>query len=120
MANQDPAAVILKDTSGNYVKGRFTIVNPQDKYSIDTITQDQIGAFGQGNVPGVKVRVELNIEAGAPGDTFTHTFDVGNGLVLNDRDKQFMDIGVYVWDDTTSKFKRKGGGIVRTSDSVDI
>lgn len=120
MAKKDPSGVILKNGSGDFVKAKFTLLNPDDEYSVNSITQEQITSYGNGNVPGIKTQVKLDILGGTPGPEFTHTFDIDSALTLNTTDKQFLDIGIYVWDNITQQYKRKGGGIVRTGDADSI
>ena len=120
MAKKDPMGIILKNSNGDYVKAKFTLNNPDDEYSVNSIDQEQVNNFGNGNVPGVKTKVKLDIMGGTPGPEFSHTFDLDNTLTLNDSDKQFLDIGIYVWDNNTQEYKRKGGTIVRTGDADDL
>ena len=112
----NPAISLVKDTNGNYTDVEYNIFTPGERYNQKSVTQTQVTQYANGDVPGIKVVIEL--EKVGPGNPFAFAgnFAIDNTLVL-DSGKPFLDIGVYVMNPTTQQLERKGGGIVRHQDS---
>ena len=116
----NPASTILKDALGAYVKGKFIIINPDYKYSVNAVNQTQINSYNNGDVPGIQAEVELDTNTGTPNETFSYSFNLDSELTINDTDKPFLDIIIKVWDPIANEYVRKAGVIVRTVDCHDV
>lgn len=116
MRKFNPAISLVKDANGNYTDVEYTVFTPGDRYTQNAVTQTQITQYANGDLPGIKVTIEL--EKDGPGNPFAFAgnFVIDNTLVL-DGSKPFLDIGIYVMNPTTNELERKGGGMVRHDDS---
>lgn len=116
MPKFNPAISLVKDTNtGEFTTVNYTFFEPGKRFAQDAISQVQITQFDDGDLPGIKIEVDLVEQGNGNPFTFSGTIAINSGLVL-DSSKPFLDLGIYTVHPVTGQKTRRGGGIVRSID----